>query len=143
MKERIQHSEEFGVIFAIYKNHKIQLELPTDPNSKYFGFILVPGGKVEAGETYRAAVRREIPQKYDATPSELNEIGTIVEKENGITNFRHVFLVTKHDGRLKNPEHKSLHLSATLADARIMCKHPITQKVLDMVEQAELSRQNR
>lgn len=128
--------EKFGVIFAIWDGKSIQLEKRLKLGSKFFGLTIVPGGGVETGETYQMAMKREVSEEYGVKATEFEPIGVVRDvEEGGIMNIRHVFLVTKWEGRLSNPERvKSKHLKATIEEARVLCTHPISQRILNLVE---------
>lgn len=131
-----------GVIFAIVKDNVIQLEKRLKIGSVFFGFNIVPGGTVEDNETVEEALFREIKEEYDIIPKKFEFLGsdTEIEKDSTVV-IRHVFLVTSWEGIPSNPESKNGHLEATLKEARRLCAHPISQRILDMIE-AKLSRQN-
>lgn len=142
MVERKGLTEKHGVIFVIYDGQKIQLEKRVNKNDKYYGYITIPGGMVEQGEAPQNALVREIREEYGATFVNAKELGGVESIEgDGQPNFRHVFLVDGWSGRLSNPEHENIHIKATIEQARKICKHPVTQRALDLVE-AELFRQN-
>ena len=139
----MQTLEKFGVVFVLWDGKNIQLEKRTEKGDKFQGLTIVPGGAVEGQETYRWAVDREVREEYGVKIIRAEDIGKIREvEENGVVNYRHVFLVTEWEGPLSNPENRNIHIEATLQDARIMCKHPITQQILDLVE-TNLLRQDR
>lgn len=79
-------------------------------------------------------------------PEVYERLGTVRSIDIGIgaaaiLNFRHVYKVTGWEGVLRNPEGKNEYIEVTLKEARVLCKHPISQKILDLVE-ASLSRKN-
>lgn len=142
MTERGETIAKHGVIFVIFDGKNIQLEKRIEKNKKYYGYVLIPGGGVEQGESPQSALIREVREEYEAMFIQAKELGAIeTVEEDGQLNYRHVFLVDEWKGRLLNPEHKNIHLKATLEEARELCKHPVSQLVLDMVEK-ELSGQN-
>lgn len=52
--------DRIGVIFLIYNDGKVLLEKRTTLGKGYYGYTIIPGGKVETGETFDQAARREI-----------------------------------------------------------------------------------
>lgn len=143
MAERKEIKEKHGVIFVIFDGKKIQLEKRSEEKDKYCGFTFIPGGKVEAGEAPLDALIREVKEEYCVTAEVFKQLGTIsgVEAETGLPAFHHIFMVSKWGGNLSNPEDRNVHLEATIEEAREICQHPVSQKVIDLVE-AELFGQN-
>ncbi len=131
-----------GVIFAILKGNKIALEERNDPNDEYSGYIFIPGGKIERNESPEKAMIREIFEEYSITPGNFKKLGTLpnLEKNDDIK-LRHIFLISSWKGEMKNPEGKNKHILVDLIVARELCKHPISQQILGLVE-LELSGEN-
>ncbi len=123
------------VIFAIIKDNIIQLEKRLKIGSALFGFNIVPGGTVEDNETLEEALFREVKEEYDIVPKQFDFLGsdTEIEKDSTVT-VRHVFLVTSWEGIPSNPESKNGHIEATLKEARNLCVHPISQRILDIID---------
>ncbi|WKZ25329.1 MAG: NUDIX hydrolase [bacterium] len=142
MKENLEklRIEKFSVIFVIWDG-QIQLEERIEPKDKYFGYTIVPGGSCEKGETYVSALKREMNEEYGATPTKFEQIGVIRNEDKDTVNFRHIFLVTEWEGKLNNVEMRNKHLRTSLKMAKQLCKHPISQQVLTLVED-HLSRQD-
>jgi len=136
----MQTVEKFGVVFVLWDGKNIQLEKRTEMGDKFQGLTIVPGGAVEGQETYRWAVDREVQEEYGVKVVKAEDIGKIREaEENGVVNYRHVFLVIGWEGELSNPEGRNKHIEATFQEARKLCKHPISQQVLNLVEEELLS----
>lgn len=80
---------------------------------------------------------REVAEEYGVEVQSYEQIGVVTDIEDGgIVNFRHVFLVTSWIGELSNPENKNKHLEAGLDKARKICKHPVSQRILNLLEEA-------
>lgn len=142
MIETKETPQRHGVIFAIWDGCKIQLERRIAPG-EFKGFTLIPGGKMELKETIEEALTREILEEYEVQALEYTKLGFLTNiEQNGILNARHVYLVTRWKGKLSNPEGKNEHLEVSLSEARLLCTHPVSQQVLDLVEK-QLSGQNR
>lgn len=132
MAERIWQYENHGIIFALFDGYKIQLE--TRKRGKYKGLNIVPGGGVDQGETTDQTVIRETREEYGVIPTQFKKLGVLLSSEGvGTINYRHVYLITEWEGDLFNPKEKSAHIESTLNDAYMLCDHPLSRKVLDMV----------
>lgn len=136
MVEEKERAEVHGVIFAMVKDRKICLEKRTNPNKSFFGFAIVPGGRIESGETQEEVLLREVREEYGVEANSYRKIGIVDSVDGDLLNFRHVFLVTNWKGRLSNPERKNKHLRMTMEKARVICTHPISQRILDLVDKA-------
>lgn len=135
MVERKEAAQKHAIIFVIFDGQKIQLEERIEASDKYFGYTLIPGGKLEPGDTLESGLKREIREEYGINVVKSEELGVIQSmSENGVNKFKHVFLVSKWEGNLSNPEKRNVHIEATFQEARKICKHPISQKILDLVE---------
>lgn len=136
-------SEKHWVINVLLQNNRIQLEKKLEENKPMFGYTIVPGGSINSNETQVKAADREILEEYGVKALNTKKIGIVhnIGPNSGIYYFRHVFITTKWDGNLSNPEGRNEHIEVTLREARELCKHPISQQILDLVE-TELSRQN-
>lgn len=127
--------EKHGVIFALVRNGLMCLERRLEPETKFFGFTIIPGGGIESGEAPVDALEREIEEEFAVRIKTYKKLGVVDSMEKGTLNLRHVFLVTDWEGELSNPEKRNEHLNATIEEARTLCAHPISQKVLDLVEE--------
>jgi 8-oxo-dGTP pyrophosphatase MutT (NUDIX family) len=120
-----------GVIFCLYDGENIQLEKRLKEKQGLQNFIIIPGGEIEAGEDEVTALKREIKEEYGI------ETITFFKKLGVAAGTGNVYLVTNWVGDPKAPEAdlgKSVHMEATLEDARILCKHPVTQEILDLLD---------
>jgi 8-oxo-dGTP pyrophosphatase MutT (NUDIX family) len=141
MVETEEVIEKHGVVFAIWDGEKIQLEKRL--KGKYEGEIIIPGGSVESGETLEDhTLPREIKEEYGVDVVKTKKVGIFPSVEDGVLNIRHLYLVTEWNGNLSDPEknmRKSEHLEATLEEALLICRHPLTQIFLQVIK-SELSR---
>jgi len=109
----IRRPEREGAIFLIYNKGKILLEKRTNPGKSYFGYTIIPAGKVDktSGETASMAIDREV----------LEECDVVVKKKVFLDKFLHTtisnmlyeteaYLVTEYDGVIRNVEGKSEHV---------------------------------
>jgi len=132
--------EKHGVVFALWDGKHIQLEKRLAGN--FEGFVIIPGGGVEEGESPDTAEFREIYEEYRVLLKRSTYLGSYTEEGPNLINTRYVFLVTEWGGKLSNPENKNEHIEATLDEAFKICKNPLTQIFLNMVQKEILSRQN-
>jgi 8-oxo-dGTP pyrophosphatase MutT (NUDIX family) len=96
MTERKETVQKHAIIFVIFDGQKIQLEERIETGDKYFGYTLIPGGKLEPGETLEMALKREVGEEYGVNVLEAEELGAIHSVgKGGIQKFKHVFLVSK------------------------------------------------
>jgi len=134
MVESSEITEKHGVVFILWDGEKIQLEKRLEEGTEFFGYTIIPGGAIETSETQEEALLREVCEEYGVVPSEYRKVGIVdTIEQNGTLNFRHVFLVTGWNGQLSNPEDKNEHIKTTLEEARKLCTHPISQRILDLV----------
>lgn len=112
INRKVRKFERKGVIFLIYKDGKVLLEHRTTPDKAYFGYEIIPGGKVE--QTDISAVKAAEREAFE-------ECGIVVKKMAHLDTFLHVtisnhlyqtaaFLITEFEGELKNNEGKSEHI---------------------------------
>lgn len=141
MKEMVQ--EKHWVINILLENNKIQLEKRTEKDKPMYGYIIIPGGSIDTSETQKEAAERETLEEYGIKALDARKIGTVqnIGPNSGTCYFRHVFLITKWEGELSNPENRNEHIDVPLEVAREICKHPVFQQILDLLDR-ELSGQN-
>lgn len=93
------------MIFLLYRNGRFLVEDRLKRGHGSFGHTLIPGGKIEKGETPEEAMRREIREETGVIPTEFVELDTF---ENVTLNFNyrvfHAYLVTQFDGEVENIE---------------------------------------
>lgn len=142
MVERKEALAKNSVMFILFDGKNIQIEERIEKNDNYFGYFLIPGGKVESGEGPRTALVREIREEYAFTHVKGEELGLIIVKEGEIESCKHVYLINYWNNDCNYaPEKRNIHTAVTLEEARQSCKHPVTQIALDLFE-AYLFRQN-
>ncbi len=133
--ERKEKTEKHGVIFALFDGQKLQLEKRVEIGDPYYGYTIVPGGSLKSGETVEEALRREVREEYDVRALSYKKLGiNFAVEPDGTLNLRHVYLVTKWKGKLSSPEGRNIHFETTFGKARVLCGHPVTQQILDLVE---------
>src|SRR3989339_1186885 len=74
----IRKPEKLGVIFLIFKDGKILIEDRKHPEKAYFGYKIVPGGKVEDDESFNTAVKRELLEECGIRPKGMINLDTFL-----------------------------------------------------------------
>ena len=127
------------VIFALYDGQRINLEERIEPGHRFTGYTIIPGGVIKQDESDEEALRREVREEYGIEVVEFKRLGVVTDKVSELAvNNGNVYLVSKWNGDLSNPEKKNRHIQATLSEARVLCNHPVSQKVLDLIDEAFL-----
>lgn len=134
--EKIEPEKE-GVIFLLFRNGKVLLEDRKHPQKPYFGYVIVPGGKVEKEDTsHEKAAEREV----------LEECGIKVKKMICLDTFLHItisnhlyrttaYLITDFDGEVTNKEGKADHVWAKIEDAYQIMQFSDSRYVLKLAEE--------
>jgi len=131
-----------SVIFIIREGTFIQLEKRVQPSDRYYGYTLIPGGKCDEGECPQNALIREVREEFGINSITAEELGLLeVPEGSGIVSCKHVFVVDSWKNTLSNPENRNIHLTVPIDEARKICTHPVSQKVLDLLDKY-LLRQN-
>lgn len=132
-KERVQKYKK-GVIFVIHKNGEIVVQERLNPQKSYYGYKIIPGGKIEEGESIIDALFREVKEEGGIEVLSTEYLGSIkVKTESGNRYEHHIHLVKKYSGELqRNREPDSELYFVPLERAKEICKHPVSQKVIDM-----------
>lgn len=136
MRERLYQKESHSVIFALYRDGVILVEKRLEAG-KWQGLTIIPGGHIEEGETQEDAMIREVrDEELGVTPIKFSRLGSIIITDETLgLKIKHIFLIEDWDGEISNPEDRNEHHYLTLSQARNICVHPTSQKVLDMVEE--------
>lgn len=133
MAERKEMLRKNGVVFALWDGENLQLEVRKKPGN-FFGLTIIPGGKVEKGESFEDALFREVREEYGIEVLKYCALGNFVEIEDGgIVNTRKLFLVTRWDGELDNPENINGHIGVSIKEAFTYCKHPSAKTFLSAI----------
>jgi 8-oxo-dGTP pyrophosphatase MutT (NUDIX family) len=134
MAERKERLEKNGVVFALWDGKNLQLEVRKKPGN-FFGFTIIPGGKVEKSESFEDALLREVKEEYRIEVLEYYTLGDFTEIEDGgIVNTRRLFLVTRWNGELGNPEKINDHIGVPIEKAFGLSNHPLTKTFLDVIQ---------
>jgi len=133
-----------GVIFLIHHDGKVLLERRNNPDKVYYGYTIIPAGKVkkEENESFIDAVRREIKEECDITPGELINLDTFLQISISNHFYRTTaFLVTDYKGRVRNVEGKSEHIWVNINKASEMLPFADSKHVINLAKDY-LLRQN-
>ena len=88
------------------------------------------------GETLENALFREVSEEYGVEVLTYKKLGVFpMVEDSGVLNVRHLYLVTKWNGVLSNPEQTNGHIEASLEEASEICKHPLSQVFLKQIQQ--------
>lgn len=137
MTERKETVQKCVVIFALYDGQRINLEQRIEPGRKLTGYTIIPGGEIGLNETEEEALSREVFEEYGVEVVKFKKLGVVTDEiSKSVVNNGNVYLVSKWKGELSNPEAKNGHIQATLSEARVLCNHPMSQRILDLVDQA-------
>lgn len=111
--------ERRGTIFLIYKDGKVLVENRVHPQKDYFGYFIIPGGKVNFGESFEQGVTREIGEECGIIPKELIHLDSFlhVSMSNHLYETA-VYLILDYSGEVVNKEGKAEHVWLTLDEAR-------------------------
>lgn len=136
MSERgVEFFRKQGVIFAIVDDENIILQRRLNPEKSYFGLTIVPGGKVEAGETIKEACKREVYEETGLLATKikyLDSLTTTTERGNLYT--QHIFLITETDGVFDGHKESNGELvRVPLLEAMAVCEHPLSKQILQII----------
>ena len=94
-----------AVVFILWKDRKFLLEERVNPEKSYFGYMKVPGGKVEEGEAPQAALTREIKEELGVKADSFVLLDSYENVTTlGVHFLVHVYFVTRFGGEVKNRE---------------------------------------
>jgi len=94
-----------GVVFLIYEEGRVLLEERTRPDSGHYGYIIIPGGNVERGETKEEAFLREVEEELGIKPTSYRHLDSFENMTLSRNHYLlHAFLVTDFDGEVVNRE---------------------------------------
>ncbi len=130
--------EKEGVIFLLFKNGKFLLEDRKHPEKGYFGYIIIPGGKVEKIDlNLEKAAERKV----------LEECSVVVKKMFHLDSFIHMtmsnhlyqsaaYLVTEFNGDVTNDEGKADHLWVSFEEAEKLLEFADSKYILLLAKNA-------
>jgi len=125
-----------GVIFVICKDNEIVLQKRLNPNKSYYGYTIIPGGRVEPGETPEEALIREVGEETGVIVKKfkfIKSLDVITEKGNHYSH--NLFLVTDFDGKVEgNREADARVFCVPFTEAKQICEHELSQQILNLIE---------
>jgi mutator protein MutT len=124
-----------GIVFVIITKDSILLQKRTNKNGIYFGYNIIPGGKVKKGESEEEALVREVKEEADVQALSWAKLGKINFKEKGRPVKTSVFIVNKYKGQVfgRSTKMGSMFWSP-YRNVKKVCKHPISRKIVRMVD---------
>lgn len=127
-----------GVIFGVVRDNQILVQERLNPNKSYFGKKIIPGGKMEDGESIEESAERELFEESDLIAKNITYLESLENTtEKGHQYIHHVVLITEFDGRLDEHKEPDGQLSfVPLSDAKTICEHPFSHQVIDVIEKA-------
>lgn len=104
-REKLQPQGE-AVIFLIYKDGSVYLEERTKIGSGYYGYNIIPGGKVELSDGGPSvAMIREVEEEMGVVVTSYKCLDSFVEMSlSGNFRLNHAFLIDGFDGEVINRE---------------------------------------
>lgn len=143
IESKESNSPKQGVIFAICKNGEIVLQKRLNPHKSYYGYTIIPGGRIEVGETPEEALVREAKEETGVIIKKfkfIKSLDVITEKGNHYSH--NLFLVTDFEGEVEeNREADARVFCVPFTEAKQICGHGLSQQILKLIE-LELSGQN-
>ena len=133
-KGRIKRGRS-SVVFAVLKDDKILLQERIEKGTYLSGFTIIPGGRIEKGESIVQALERELKEECGCILRTAEYVKSYVDVEDGFEKERHLFVITGFSGDVVNCEkEKSRHVWALFEEARVICRHYSTLRYLSDIE---------
>ena len=129
--------EKEGVIFVIFRDGKVLLENRTTLNKVYYGYTIIPGGKVEFGESHDEAAEREILEECGVRSTKITLLGSFLHVTIS-NNLYHTsaYLITEFEGEFANNENKAEHLWGDFEEAESLLQFAESKYVLQLAKNA-------
>lgn len=127
-----------GVIFGVVKNNQILVQERLNPEKSYFGKKIIPGGKMEDGESIEDSVARELFEESNLIAKKVIYLESLENTtEKGHQYIHHVVLVTESAGELDEHKETDGKLSfIPFSESKRLCDHPFSHQVIDVIEKA-------
>lgn len=136
--------EKEGVYFLVYKEGKILIEERITSGKAYYGYNIVPGGKVNFvdGESHEQGAKREIKEELGVEATKLVCLDRFLNTS--ISNHLYdisVYLILDFKGEVTNVENKSIHRWVDIEKANEFLPFGDSRYVV-LLAREYLSRQN-
>ncbi len=138
-KEKLKPQGE-AVIFLVYDRKKgcVWLEERLKPGSGYFGYRIIPGGKIEKSETPRHALDREVKEEMGIKVLKFTYLDYFVDMSfSGNLIRHHAYLVTDFEGEVFNreePEGKSRLFPVPLSEAKDFLEIASSRYIIELAK---------
>jgi 8-oxo-dGTP pyrophosphatase MutT (NUDIX family) len=137
--ERVEQKKwtKEGVIFLIEQDGLFLLEERPLSDSKYPGYTIIPGGKMEKGESQYQALFREMDEELKITGRYTIEKLDEFEHAalDGTHLFSHAFIIRLQGGRVINSQpEKGEHIWLSMDEAKKRCAVGDSKYVLTLAE---------
>lgn len=121
-----------AVIFLLYKDGKVLLERRIKENSGFFGYVIIPGGGCEHGESLELTMLREIDEETGVRATKWEFLGSFEHMSlSGDHLLSHAYFVAEFDGEIENREPDKCNLFwVDLDDAESLLKLASSKLVL-------------
>ncbi len=132
-----------GVIFFVYRNGMVLVEERPEDDPGYGGYIIIPGGKCEEGESIEQALIREMKEELGAQPLSWVHLDTFEHVSlNGNHYLSHACLVLELEGEVQNKElHKGKQMWVSIEEAAGLLKLESSRLILSKAREAILAKQ--
>jgi 8-oxo-dGTP pyrophosphatase MutT (NUDIX family) len=103
--------QKHSVYFLIYQDNKFLLEKRIKEGSRFYGYTIIPGGRIEEGETSVDTVNREVDEEFGIKPIHMIRLGSFLDTTIS-GDFQHVdaYLVSVFSGNVENKEPEKCEL---------------------------------
>ncbi len=126
-----------SVAIGLIINSEQKILLDKRSTGHYSGFWEFPGGKIEQGETILSALKRELKEELDITPTETAEAITLKHELHSFTLSLHVYYINDYIGEIKPNEQQQLQW-APIKNLRSIKLIPTNDEIIQLLEQHAL-----
>lgn len=132
VERKTEKSLKEGVMWLVVHENKVLLEERKKEDSSYFGYTMVPGGKVDEGETVVEALFREVFEEHRIVPKSYSFLDSFENtSQSGNHYLMHAFLITDFEGEIISNEPESARvILIDLEQAKVLLKLGTSRYVL-------------